>query len=66
MLYRLPELLSSDPAQIVFVAGGEKDVDRLGQEGLIATCNPFGGGKGKWTLGLLIPSRPVGRRPARH
>jgi len=47
--YRLPELLQSDPNEIVYVVEGEKDVDRLRSEGLIATCNAVGGGKGKWT-----------------
>lgn len=46
--YRLPELLASDPAQIVFVVEGEKDVERCGKEGLIATCNPLGAGQNKW------------------
>src|SRR5436309_206661 len=49
--YRLPELLSSDPAQVVFVPEGEKDVDRLWHAGLIATCNAFGGGRGTSTQG---------------
>jgi hypothetical protein len=35
----------------VFIVEGEKDVDRLRAEGLVATCNAFGGGKGKWTRG---------------
>jgi hypothetical protein len=49
--YRLPELLHSHRNQTVFVVEGEKDADRLWSEGLIATCNAFGGGKGKWTRG---------------
>ena len=43
--YRLPELLA-DPNRIVFIVEGEKDVDRLIAEGLLATCNS--GGAGKW------------------
>ena len=43
--YRLPEMLASDPAQIVFVVEGEKDADRLNREGLIATTNSGGAGK---------------------
>ena len=46
VLYRLPELLTADPAMWVFVVEGEKDADRLADLGLIATCNP--GGAGKW------------------
>lgn len=46
VLYRLPELLAADPARTVFIAEGEKAVDRLVQEGLVATCSP--GGAGKW------------------
>ena len=40
--YRLPEVLSADR---VFVIEGEKDVDRLRDLGLTATCNPMGAGK---------------------
>jgi DNA primase len=54
VLYRLPELLAADRSATVFLVEGEKDVDRLWKEGLIATCNPFGGGKGKWTQGLSV------------
>jgi hypothetical protein len=49
--YRLLDLMASDSAAIVFVVEGEKDVERLRREGLIATCNAFGGGKRKWTRG---------------
>ena len=43
VLYRLPELVES---RVVYVAEGEKDVDRLRGLGLMATCNA--GGAGKW------------------
>jgi len=43
--YRLPELLSADPARVVFVTEGEKDADRLAGLGFIATCNSQGAGK---------------------
>jgi hypothetical protein len=37
---------------MVFVVEGEKDADRLWAEGLISTCNVFGGGgAAKWTRG---------------
>ncbi len=45
VLYRLPELLSADPAKWVFVVEGEKDVDNVRALGLVATCNPVGAGK---------------------
>lgn len=43
--YRLPELLAT-PEELVFIVEGEKDADRLGSMGLLATCNA--GGAGKW------------------
>lgn len=49
VLYRLPELLQTDPDS-VFVVAGEKDVENLREIGFTgqATTNP--GGEGKWTL----------------
>lgn len=50
-LYQLPELLAalkSQPNDPVYIVEGEKCADRLWAIGLIATCNPNGGGKGKW------------------
>ena len=47
VLYRWPELLKTGPARVVFVVEGEKDVDRLWDLGLVATCSPLGAGK--WT-----------------
>ena len=49
--YRLPDLIRADPAMTVFVVEGEKDVERLWSHGLVATCNAFGGGEGKWSRG---------------
>jgi hypothetical protein len=46
LLYRLPELVTADPAKVVFLPEGEKDVGRLVSLGFVATCNP--GGAGKW------------------
>src|SRR5258707_1658528 len=47
VLYRLPELLGADPAEIVFICEGEKCVDELRNKlNLVATCNS--GGAGKW------------------
>jgi len=51
ILYRLPELIAADPSSRVYVAEGEKDVERLRSLGLVATCNPMGAsikGPSKW------------------
>jgi hypothetical protein len=42
VLYNLPELLTADPSIPVWIPEGEKDVDRLGILGLVATTNPMG------------------------
>ena len=39
-------LIAADQSVPVFIAEGEKDVDRLVRAGLVATCNV--GGAGKW------------------
>jgi hypothetical protein len=44
--YRLPELLRASKQDWFFIAEGEKDIDRLYNEGMSATCNS--GGAGKW------------------
>lgn len=46
VLYGLPELVAADPAKPVFIVEGEKDRDRLVEQGLVATTNP--GGAGMW------------------
>jgi hypothetical protein len=48
--YRLPELLAAPPASTVFIPEGEKDVDNIRSDSLIATTNA--GGAGKWNAGL--------------
>jgi putative DNA primase/helicase len=45
--YHLPELTEAAPGSIVFVAEGEKDVDRLRRNGRLATCNPGGAAEHK-------------------
>lgn len=40
--YRLPEVIEAEDIAIV---EGEKDVDRLRESGVTATCNPMGAGK---------------------
>ncbi len=49
--YRLPELLASDPAEIVYMPEGEKDVETLRLYGLVASCNSEGGAE-KFRPGL--------------
>jgi RecA-family ATPase len=59
VLYRTPEVLDADPAEIVYVVEGEKDVDALVIRGLVATCNS--GGAGKWPAeqSALLAGRTV-------
>lgn len=46
VLYRLQDILESDPQTTIFIVEGEKDVESLRGRGLVATCNV--GGAGKW------------------
>lgn len=46
VVYRLPEILDSEPDEWVFIVEGEKDADALARLELVATTNP--GGAGKW------------------
>jgi hypothetical protein len=59
LLYRLPELVAADPAKVVFIPEGEKDVDRLISLGFLATCNPGGAGKWKSEYCEFLRGRPV-------
>lgn len=59
VLYRLPELLASDPSQPVCVVEGEKDVDNLRSVGLVATCNPMGEGKWREDYNTSLRGRSV-------
>lgn len=45
-LYRLPQLLDSDPNEIVFLTAGEKDCDTLRALNLLSTTNVGGESKG--------------------
>lgn len=56
--YRLPELVGSPAAEVVWIVEGEKDVDNLRAAGLVATTSP--GGAGKWRPEYGEPLR--GRR----
>jgi hypothetical protein len=57
--YRLPELRSADPNDLVHVVEGEKDVDRLIAVGLVATCNPMGAGKWREEYSRELAGRDV-------
>jgi hypothetical protein len=59
VLYRLPELLAADPDALNFVAEGEKDVDRLVDQGLVATTNPEGAGKWRDQYTAVLKGRHV-------
>ena len=55
-LYHLDELLAR-PNEEVWIAEGEKDVDRLRSLGYLATCNPMGAGKWLESYTEIIASR---------
>jgi len=63
VLYRLPELLAADPLETVFVAEGEKDVDRLADMGLVATTNPEGAKKWREEYTATLKGRRVAILP---
>lgn len=44
MPYRFPELFAA-PDQPIFIVEGEKDIDRIRELGLVATCNAGGAGR---------------------
>ncbi len=45
LLYRLPQLIGAPANSLIFVTEGERDCDRLRNEGLLSTCNSGGAGK---------------------
>jgi hypothetical protein len=59
VLYRLRELIAADLAKVVFIAEGEKDVDRLVSLRLVATCNPGDAGKWKKQYSEFLRNRSV-------
>jgi hypothetical protein len=59
VLYRLPELLAADPDALIYLPEGEKDVDRLGDQGLVATTNPEGAGKWREEYTAALKGRHV-------
>ena len=58
-VYRLPELIEADPSEWVWIVEGEKDVDRLRDHGLVATCNPMGAGKWRKHYNRQLRGRKV-------
>jgi DNA polymerase len=48
--YRLPQLITAKPDELVVIAEGEKDTETAVALGFVATSNP--GGAGKFTVGL--------------
>ena len=46
LLYKLPELLAAPSRRVIFIVEGEKDVENLMAQQLVATCNV--GGALKW------------------
>jgi len=57
-LYHLPELLAAPLDQTVYIAEGEKDVERLRKAGFVATCNPGGAGKFRADHAEVLRGRP--------
>ncbi len=58
VLYRLPAIVS-EPYRLVVVTEGEKNADRLTQEGFLATCSPMGAGKWQKEYSESLSGRPV-------
>jgi putative DNA primase/helicase len=56
--YRLPELLATSGRR-VFIVEGEKDADRIGKLGFVATTNAGGAGKWKPELSEALKNRHV-------
>jgi hypothetical protein len=59
ILYKLPELRTANLDEPVFIVEGEKDVDRLIADGLVATCNPMGAGKWRDDYSRELADRDV-------
>lgn len=60
VLYRLPEILAAVAAgETVYVTEGEKDADRLVQEGVVATTGSMGAGKWRGEYSDVLASAEV-------
>jgi hypothetical protein len=58
-LFRLPQVMLSDPAQPVLIVEGEKDVLTLVELGFVATCNSGGAGRFTQNLALWLRDRRI-------
>ena len=74
VLYRLPDLLQANFDDQVFIVEGEKDVERLISEDIVATCSPLGAGQwhdryAAWLEGrnvvVIADNDDLGRRHAK-
>jgi AAA domain len=63
VLYNLPELIVADPRAVVWVCEGEKDADRLGTLGLLATTCAEGAGKWRDHYAETLRGRSVAILP---
>jgi hypothetical protein len=59
ILYRLPQLVAADPAELVFVAEGEKDADATAAMGFVSTTSPMGAGKWRAEYADTLAGRKV-------
>lgn len=59
VLYRLADVIAADRADWVFVCEGEKDADRICNEGGTATTNPLGAGKWRDEYSAYLADRTV-------
>ena len=59
VLYRLPDLIETDPECVVFVVEGEKDADRLWDLNIPATTCPEGAAKWASVDDQVLAGRPV-------
>jgi putative DNA primase/helicase len=59
ILYKLNLIAAADPKTPVWIVEGEKDADRLGALGELATTNPMGAGKWRDSYAELLRGRHV-------
>ncbi len=59
VLYCLPEVLSANPAETIFIVEGERDADSLAKLGLLATTNAMGAGKWRSEYSEFLRGRSV-------
>lgn len=59
VLYNLPALMKAEPSETVYIVEGAKDVDRLGEVGVLATTNALGAKKWRSEYNESIEGRNV-------